>query len=406
MLTISATDQRRFILAQQGLYPGRRWRGKSGVLTALHEGAAVQIDPLNVVARSHHITLHSRVIDYQPAHLDDLMYKDRLAFDWGGTVLIYPMRELPYWRVIMERKGKQKRADEFFAAYPTVTADVLAAIRDRGALSSRSLEHAKEKIHTTGYRSANVTSRALYYLWLSGELMSHSRSGNERVYDLRERIAPAEYSHAVSPDEADNYFARRLFDNLGIVTARSFRNFLYGTIVRPVTPAEAADRLAALLAAGEIVEIRLAGDTKTPRYIAANYLHHLGMLHAGSIPDDWQPLDSTTSEEVTILAPLEIVSARGRAKPLFEFEYLWEVYKPAAKRRWGYYTLPILYGDRLVARFDSKLDRASKTLNVLGFWLEDWFTPDTQFKSALRVGMEQFARFLDARTVANTVAGL
>ena len=94
-------------------------------------------------------------------------------------------------------------------------------------------------------------------------------------------------------------------------------------------------------------------------------------LNAGRVPEAWTPLETTTTEEVVFLAPLDPVSARGRAKVLFGFDYIWEVYKPEHQRKFGYYTLPVLWGDRLVARFDSKLDRTTNTFVILGLWLED-----------------------------------
>jgi uncharacterized protein YcaQ len=94
-------------------------------------------------------------------------------------------------------------------------------------------------------------------------------------------------------------------------------------------------------------------------------------LSAGRMPDAWTPLETTTTEEVVFLAPLDQVSARGRAKVLFGFDYVWEVYKPEPQRKFGYYTLPVPWGDRLVARFDSKLDRTTNTFVILGLWLED-----------------------------------
>ena len=83
------------------------------------------------------------------------------------------------------------------------------------------------------------------------------------------------------------------------------------------------------------------------------------------------PVGTTNQEEVVFLAPLDIVIARGRSSWIFDFEYVWEVYKPAASRRWGYYTLPVLFGDRLVARLDPKLDRSTGTLVIQGYWEED-----------------------------------
>ena len=123
-------------------------------------------------------------------------------------------------------------------------------------------------------------------------------------------------------------------------------------------------------------------------------------LLAGRVPAAWAPLETSTDEEATFLAPLDPVSARGRAKPLFGFDYVWEVYKPAHLRRWGYYTLPVLWGDQLVARFDSKLDRTTETLVILGRWLEDEALAGNEaFGEAMTRGMRQFATFLDAKRV-------
>src|SRR5689334_18032132 len=94
---ITRRTQRRFILGRQGLYPGRRWRGRAGVVEASGAGSVIQVDPLNVVARNHDIVLYGRVQDYRPADLEAALYTDRTLFDYGGTVLIYPMEELPYW---------------------------------------------------------------------------------------------------------------------------------------------------------------------------------------------------------------------------------------------------------------------------------------------------------------------
>jgi len=120
-------------------------------------------------------------------------------------------------------------------------------------------------------------------------------------------------------------------------------------------------------------------------------------LSAGRVPAAWTPSATTTQEEVVFLSPLDPVSARGRAKVLFGFDYVWEVYKPVEKRRFGYYTLPILWGDRLVARFDSKLDRSSNTFVILGLWLEDEaLGRDEAFAAALAAGMRRFVAFLGA----------
>jgi hypothetical protein len=121
---------------------------------------------------------------------------------------------------------------------------------------------------------------------------------------------------------------------------------------------------------GEIIEVRVEG-WKAIHYALGRDADLLRDLSNGRVPTAWTPLGTTTTEEAVLLAPLDQVSARGRAKILFGFEYVWEVYRPVHQRRFGYYTLPILWGDRLVARFDSKLDRTSNTFIILGLWLEN-----------------------------------
>jgi uncharacterized protein YcaQ len=118
------------------------------------------------------------------------------------------------------------------------------------------------------------------------------------------------------------------------------------------------------------------------------------------VPQAWAAIETTTTEEAVFLAPLDPVSARGRAKALFGFDYVWEVYKPAPQRKFGYYVLPVLWGDRLVARFDSKLDRNNNTFIILGFWLEDGMLgTDEAFANALARGFARFAGFLGVKTL-------
>ncbi|HTP01257.1 MAG TPA: crosslink repair DNA glycosylase YcaQ family protein, partial [Anaerolineales bacterium] len=144
-----------------------------------------------------------------------------------------------------------------------------------------------------------------------------------------------------------------------------------------------------------------------------NYLmlaEDMPLLHSvarGGVPRAWKPLAATTLDEVTFLSSLDIVSARGRAKQLFDFEYLWEVYKPAHQRRWGYYTLPILYGDELVARLDPKLERASMALQIKGYWQEQpALDRDPAYVHALANGLVRFAEFLGARRVDLSGVGI
>jgi uncharacterized protein YcaQ len=393
-IRISKTTARRFVLGRQGLWPGPRWRGSGGVIPALRAAEAVQLDPLNVVARSQDIAMLGRVLEYQPEQLHEAAYQDRAFFDYGHWLYLYPMKELPFWRLPMRREAETPGQVAFAATHAALLDDLRAEIRARGPVRNRDFAGT---MRVTGYRSSKDTGVALFHMWITGELMIHHREGFERVYDLRERVAPPHLDYAAEDEAAEAFFAEKAAAFLGLASDTAWRAGFARFIGRRVDRAEAARRLAELVARGALASVRVEGSPGR-WYVPASALPLLAALEAGEVPAEWTPLGPTTAEAVTFLAPLEIVSARGRAGWLFDFDYAWEVYKPVSARRWGYYTLPILYGDRLVARLDPKLDRAMGTLALLGFWLEaDAPTGDPTFAEALGRGLVRFAEFLKAQ---------
>ena len=239
----------------------------------------------------------------------------------------------------------------------------------------------------------------MYYLWLTGELMTHHRRNFDRVFDFRQNIVLDGLNRRATVAQAENHFARKALAFMGLSRARTFTNSFAGFIERRVSLDEGQRRLNKMIDSGEVVSLQVEG-WKEPLYALAEDTPTLAALEAGDIPTEWQPLDTTTADETVFLAPLDIVSARGRAKVWFDFDYVWEVYKPAQQRRWGYYTLPILHDDRLVARFDPKLDRTTNTLLINGLWLEtSALAEDPQFVSALTRGLQRFRQFLNAQAI-------
>jgi hypothetical protein len=397
---VSKAVARRYVLGRQGLWPGRRWAGKDGAAQAIRSSESIQMDPLNIIARSHDLALWGRVLDYQRDHLDTLMYCDRAFFDYGNILRVYPMPELPYWRVTMRRKGNSPRWAGFAEQHRALLNAVKAELHTRGPLGNRDFTG---RTRVTSYRGRKDSALALYYLWLTGELMIHHRTGFERVYDFRENIIPASIGHEATVAEAEQFFAHKVFGFRGWCTARGWASWMSFFVERKIGQIEARRWLDRLLTDGTITGVMVEGE-KDPYYLLTEDVPILATVNDGHIPDAWQPLDTTTQEEVVFLAPLETVSAGGRAQALFGFEYIWEVYKPAANRRWGYYTLPILYGDQLVARLDPKFDRVTETLVINGLWVEDErLGKDTNFIEALTTGLTRLATFLRARDVAVSV---
>ncbi len=392
--TLTPARQRRFILGRQGLWPGRRWRGREGTAQALRQTEAVQIDPVTVVAQSHDIALWGRVLDYAPPHLLALAYEDRAFFDYGGILYFYPMEELPYWRVFMERRSKEGRWHDFLREHPALIAAMRALLRERGPLRNRDLGGNK----VGAYRSSKDSGVALYAMWMTGELMTYGRHGKERIYDFAENIVPTHLRHTAVEEEALRYFLIKGLAQRGLSSARDFRALLKEVRDQPVDLKEANAVLAERVAAGDVRRLHVQGQKEPYYYLTADE-PLIAALNEDRIPAAWAAAGPTTAEEVTFLSPLDYVSARGRARKLFDFDYIWEIYKPAEKRVYGPYTLPILYGDRLVGRMDVRHDRPSATLVINDLWLEEWFAADAPFLDALTAGLARFTHFLEAEQI-------
>ena len=397
MDSISKLTYRRFLLGSQGLWPGRRFRGLTGAESALNQMQALQLDPLVMVARSQDIAMYGRVLDYKPELLYKMAYDQRKAFDYGGWLMMYPMHEFPYWRLHMKHRQEKGLRWEHFTHPPKEVVDfVLGELREKGPLGNRDIEG--DAVKAWSYRGRKETSVTLFYLWLIGEVMISNRKGFDRIYDLRERVVPPEFDYAAPVEEAEDFLGKKVIAFYGMAREPSWKTAFGEYIHRKVTAKEAAERIERLIEKGEVCRVRVEGFKENFLFLNSDQAH-LSALEAGRVPKEWKPKGPTTAEEATLLAPLEIVSARGRAKRVFDFEYVWEVYKPLHQRKWGYYTLPILYGDDLVARLDPKLDRSTNTLHILGFWLEEDAPRDGAFADALANGLRRFANMIGAQKI-------
>lgn len=392
MLTIDLEIARRFILGKQGLWPGRRWQGVKGTERAMRAMEYLQLDPLQIIARSHDLTLHSRVLDYKPGMWERPTYQQRKFFDWGGWLALRPMDELPHWRVVMRREHEfGTRIGYMGKEHAKAVAEMRKIVRERGTVSNRDFEMAT-RTRTQSYRGRKDSAVALYYLWRIGEVMTHHREKFERVYALAETVAPNELLRESDENETDRFLIRKDISFAGLSQVKRVSDSYH----RGVPFDSVAKIIQGMLADGEIIEVQVEG-WKGHYYALGSDAKLLKVLTSGSVPKAWKPIDATTLDEAMFLSPLDPVSARGRAKVLFDFDYVWEVYKPVHLRKFGYYVMPIFWGERLVARFDSKLDRTTNTFVILGLWLEDKaLGKNEDFAEALAKGFERFVRFLGA----------
>ena len=401
MLTINIEIARRFILGKQGLWPGRRWQGIQCVEQAIREMAYLQLDPLQIIARSHDIQLHSRVLDYTPGLWEVAAYQQRKFFDWGGWLAVRPMDELPHWRVAMRREregllGTDRRINRMASEHADAIAEMRDILRERGTVTNRDFRMATRK-RTQSYRGRKDSALALYYLWRTGEVMTHHRENFERVYALTETVAPESLIYESSEAEADRFMILKEIHFSGLWRVVRTQDAFHRGAAFNIDGGKTVLEL--LLEEDEVIEVQVEG-WKGLYYALGRDAALLNALSAGRVPEAWAPLGLTTSDECVFLSPLDPVSARGRAKTLFGFEYVWEVYKPEHKRKYGYYTLPVLWGDQLVARFDSKLDRTTNTFIILGLWLEDEALGSNEaFAKALARAFARFVKFLGASTL-------
>src|SRR4051812_4135932 len=249
MLTIDIDTARRFILGKQGLWPGRRWRGIAGTAQAMREMEYLQLDPLQIIARSHDITLYSRVLDYTPGMWEDLAYQQRKFFDWGGWLAARPMDELPHWRVVMRRQRENaSRIVSIAPDHADAIVEMRAILRERGAVSNRDFAMAS-RTRTQSYRGRKDSALALYYLWITGEVMTHHRERFERVYALTETVAPAHLIRESDEPEADRFLIKKDISFSGLARLSRTSDAFHG---RGEPDRAAKKMLEAMLADGEI----------------------------------------------------------------------------------------------------------------------------------------------------------
>jgi uncharacterized protein len=254
-----------------------------------------------------------------------------------------------------------------------------------------------ERARVDSYRGRKDSSVALHYLWRIGEAMVTRRTPTfERVYAPTKAVARPRFLREATEAEADDFLL------LKMVRASGFSKFGLPnrSLQRDVANGEIAAWRDRKIDEGVLIEVEIAG-LKGRHVALAAEVPVLETLARGRLPRGWAPLETTTSEEVTFLSPLDpVIHDRQRTRAMWDFDYKWGVYDKVEKRKFGYYDLPILWGDQIVGRADLKLDRTTSTLQVLGCWYEDEATrSDPAFPTALGRGLERLRGLVGATRI-------
>jgi len=367
---------RRILLESQGLLtPRARWTGKSGALAAIEHLGYVQIDTIHIVERAHHHILFNRVEGYSPAHLRELQETDRRIFEYWTHALSYvPVRDYRYFLPLMAdvRGGSMG----WYNPRPTAwIRKVLARIDAEGPLGVSDFEErVRKKKHL--WAGVKVAKRALERLKYEGELTVAARRGFEKVYDLTSRMHPEVSALAKpSPEEMHAYHAERAGRSFGIFTAE---NALH--LRKKKTQAELDRYLEKNRRALGLREIRIEGSPAR-RWIAER------CLEPGAIPE--------APSAAHILSPFDpILIQRKILKDFFGWDYTLECYVPQPKRKFGYFCLPILWGDRIIGRMDAKANRPTRELLIHNLVFEPSVTP-ADWKSAKPAFLQALRAFAD-----------
>jgi uncharacterized protein YcaQ len=386
---VTAEAARHFLVARHALAPARSLeRGPDAVLDVFERLGSIQFDPLAVAGRTHDLVLHARVADYDPGWCD-LLYERREIFEaYNKGLSLVATRELPWFRVT------SRSASRTLAENADVAGRVLERIRAEGPLSSLDFE-SERGVTTDWFGMTTNTVRAVLEAYAAaGVLGLARRDGNRRYYDVVERLLPAEVlAREIPLSEQLRYKLLSRYRAHGLLGVGGG-----GDIFGGIGPAKPDPRWPGypgrtalreeLVAAGELVPVQVE-NVRGRRFVLRA---DVGLLERPPAP----------APSVAFLPPFDpLVWDRSLLGSLFEFEYVWELFVPPAKRRWGWYVLPILFGDRLVGRIEPRIDRANGRVQVLGLWWEDGFAPRRAegFVDAMRDALRAYLRFARATRV-------
>lgn len=379
-ICLTKKEARRFILYKQGLLGEHRFKGKSGVLDFIRQAGCIQFDPVDVCGKSPEIVLQSRVAGFTKTMLYELLYTDRKLVDYfDKNLAIMPVENWIYFERERENHRRWERSHEEISQ---VHDRIIAAITEKGPLCSADLDISQK---VDWYWSETKLSRAaLEHMYFSGELAVHHKSGNMKYYDLIRNCIPGEILDA--PDPYPDDFAHRKWrvlcriGSLGLLWNRASDAWLG---IPSLKAGERDEIFKQLLAQGHILPVRVEGISHMLYCLAGD-----GEI-AGYIREN-----TFSKRRCEFIAPLDnMMWDRKLIKEIFDFEYKWEIYTPRSQRKYGYYVLPILYGEQLVGRIEMAYDRKNRKLDVSQIWYEPGVKVTKKLENGINSALKRFETF-------------
>ena len=381
-MKLSLAEARAYAITAQQLAGPREQPADRKALRALVERlGVVQIDSVNVLVRSHYLPAFSRLGPYDTADLDRLAHRSpRALFEyWGHEASLLPVELQPLfrWRMDHAQHHAWGRMRRIAREKPDFVAQVLAVVRDQGPVGAGAIELGGAKAKK-GWWEWSDAKTAIEWLFWSGQVTSAARRGFERLYDLPERVLPKRVVETPTPSAADAHVAliEQSARAIGIGTVNDLRDYYR------IKPAEARTAIHSLVERGVLVPVAVEG-WKHPAY-----RHRAARAVKPPV------------ERGALLSPVDsLIWFRERTERLFGMKFRLEIYTPAPRRVHGYYVLPFLLGDALVARVDLKADRKASVLRVQAAHAEPR-TDQKKTATALAEDLARMARWLGLEKVA------
>ncbi|USG66632.1 winged helix DNA-binding domain-containing protein [Brevibacillus ruminantium] len=395
---------RRFLLETQLLLPDSQSRAglstsgasspRQVVMDVIRHLECVQLDPVNAVRPNQHLVLAARIEKYDPGILGELLRTGAIFEYLANAACLIPMEDYPMFEPTRQRL--RAKLQHQLDTHAPIIEQVLQKLSAEGPLPSKAFD---SELRVHGYwdnvqAKTKATSHALNLLLDAAQIAIVGREGNQRLFDVRERVVPAELlqqSEQIDPHEASEALLEKYF--------RAYRVF------EPSDPRLGWQRLSASerreaidrrLRSGQVVTVEVEGLTK-PYYILGADAKRLGFY----AEEEQAGLAHADQDQVRFLPPLDnLLWSRKRLEDLFSYSYRWEIYTPAHKRKYGYYAMPILLGDRLIGRMDPRLDAKKKHLTVELLQIEPQVKFTKTLEKRLRKAVDAFARTHGAKTVS------
>ena len=395
MTILTKAQAREFILAKQGLLGSYRFAGKEGAYAYVRQAGCIQYDPVDVCGKNAELTLQSRVKGFRKSMLSDLLYRDRLLVDYADKELsIWPAEDWPYFSSYRERS---KALGASFSGLAELEQKALAYIRANGPVSSDTLPIDGEifwhsSMHWSGnwHKKSQAARSVLEQLYTDGTLVIHHKNGSRKFYDLAERYLEASLLEADQPCADDKaLLCWRILRRIGAVGLLWDKNST-AFLGIDLNAEKRGLALSSLESEGAILPVLVEG-IKTPFYFRSEDEPLMQTILAGAF--DSKP-------RMELLAPLDpMLWDKALVAALWDFRYSWEIYTPADKRKYGYYTLPVLWGENFIGRIESVADRKTDTLRVKNIWFEPGVRRTKKLQTALDRTLRRFAEFNDCTNV-------